>query len=242
MTTNPHNVNQALTWLLAQTFLTSEDWYNECDGLQARAHGFAHSNESTALAHWRSLRFNPYRRGPKRAWNPGDLLFWDEGAGHVVTAADDPRYAYTNDLAPDGTTDPRGAGRVHYTRIDVINRSWGKPFLGSIRPDKNAFPHAIGHVSLPPYELAAWPTVSLAALRNARRTDKASTDVLHLQRALIAAGFLTLPRDNGGQLLGYGKFGPLTLSAWIRALQKIGNGPLYTLRYLGVHSHFVAAP
>lgn len=231
------NTDESLTWLAAQSDRSTEDWHNECDGLQARAAGFAHSNEATAASHWDSLsRFG--RRGPRAPWNPGDLLFWDGGAGHVVRAADDRSYCYTNDLAPDGTTDPVGKGRVHYTKISQVHASWGKPFLGSC-PPRLAWPHASGATTLPPAGVHGWPAVSHAALRDARATRAPSGDVLTFQRGLILAGFLTLPKDRDGRPVGLGVFGPLTYSAWLRCIAAYGHGPSYALRLLGARKGFV---
>ena len=200
---NPHNVWQSLAWLDQQTVLTAEDWTNECDGLQARAYGWAHSGEPTALDHWQSIPFK-YRFQSASDVQPGDLAFWGGGAGHVVTLTSRNRANYTNDVLR--------WGRVDYCSWKRTNTRWGKPFLGYSRP---VFPHGSGHNPLPP-TVELWPPVKRTDLVRSKRTGTKQPGVLLVQRALHE--YVGLRYESGP-----GIWGPRTQAAYERAQARCGR-------------------
>jgi hypothetical protein len=232
--TNPRNANQSLTWSMIQTHANNVNWHDECDGYVARSNGFAHSGYPTAYDHWKSLSIL-VRRGPKRAWNPGDPLFWAGAQGHITVAADDVTHCYTTDLRADGSHDPATAGRVHYSPVAEVHRAWGLPFLGSA-PAPKAFARSIGVSMLPPADVASWPFVSMGALSHAATTHTPNADVARLQKGLMAAGYMgPLPGNRG---LGY--YGPLTTAAVAKASAATGYHGITLIRYIGTRGKFVA--
>lgn len=233
-TTPPRTMDQQLTWSMYQTLLDTPNWHDECDGFTARSAGYAHSGFLTAYLHWQGINIL-WRRGPKRAWAPGDSLFWQGGQGHTTIVADNPAHCYSTDLNFDGKSDPAAHGKIHLIPITLVHDAWGLPFLGSV-DRAHAWPKATGLTTLPPLHLSGWPVVSLAAVTDAIRTNQPSRHIDLMKRGLATMGLVPLDVQSPT----WAHWTSSTQTAWERARTRSSYRGLTCLRYIGCHGRFVA--
>ena len=218
MKKNPRNVAEALTWAEAQINNTQDDWTRKCDGFTARTYGWAFSGERNASSHWLDIPQALHKTLGER--QPGDLLYWGRlpSDGHIAIVADNVDLIYSNDIKRRGRID-----LVPYTSISFL---WGMKYTGCSGP---VYPRAGGQTTVPPLIPNATPTVSWAALMNAKARRTYSLDVLTMQRALADVAGLDYSS-------GPGYFGPRTTAALARYSADLGEPTVNarTVRALGV--------